>query len=391
MGDTEFARAVDSVGGRIAIGLKESSALQGVDDQGRSLASASTVVRAIEGLERMGVRVSYRFRTQPAVLATASGDLAARLRRENNIDFVEPDAFGTLSSQVTPIGVTMTTAPSGWALSTGSGVKVMVLDSGHDTTAVDLNVSVSMRCDTTVDPRSYDWRDGHGTHVMGIVAALNNTMDVVGMSYGVSLWSANVTKDYYVNNRRFTEVSFNDAACAIDVARINGIRVVNMSFSQKNGSSTVLTNAINGGFNYDNIVFVASAGNDTASSLNYPANLDNVIAVGATDSTYAHAVFSNTGSALDLVANGVKVLSTWMPNGDMLCSVGSGGRVATCSGTSMAAPHVAGAAALLAARYPTWTAAQIKSRLLETASDLGSSGFDNTYGYGFVTPTQRFA
>ncbi len=378
MSDVDFARAVDSARGRVSIGFKEPNRLQGVDDHGRSLVSDEAARQMTDSLERAGVRIRYRFQGQPTVLAVMDGERAAALRRNSRVDYVEPETFATVSSQVTPIGITGVGAPSGWSLSTGSGVKVMVIDTGHDTTATDLNVSVAMRCDTTYDSRIHDWRDGHGTHVMGTLAALDNSTQVIGVSHGVTLWSANASYDEFTPGRK-TRISFDDAACAVNVAKINGVRVVNMSFGAIGGSSTALTNAINDAFDNYNVVFVASAGNDT-SGLQYPANLNNVIAVGAVDSTGAHAVFSNTGSALDLVGPGVDVLSTYMAGGDSPCSTGSG----VCSGTSMAAPHVAGAAALLAGRYPSWTSAQIKARLLATATDLGSLGFDNTFGYGFL-------
>ena len=266
MSDVEFASAVDSARGRVSIGFKDRDKLQGVDDRGNALVSDAVSKQIADSLERSGVRIRYRFRGQPTVLAVVDGERAAALRRNDHIDYVEPETFANVSSQATPIGVAAVGATSGWSLSTGAGVKVMVIDTGDDSTATDLNVSVAMRCDTTLDSRIHDWRDGHGTHVMGTLAAPDNSSQVVGVSHAVTLWSANASYDVY-SPQRETRISFDDAACAVNVAKVNGVRVVNMSFGAAGGSSTALTNAINDAFDNYNVVFVAAAGNDTSSTI----------------------------------------------------------------------------------------------------------------------------
>ena len=149
--------------------------------------------------------------------------------------------------------------------------------------------------------------------------------------------------------------------------------------------STAVTDEINGGYNYDNVIFIAAAGTTNGGSVSYPATLANVIAVSAIDSTLSWASFSAVGSKVELTAPGVNVLSTALQYGQV-CSNGSA-TVALCSGTSMAAPHVTGAAALIKAYNPTWTNAQVRARLTSTATDLGTSGFDNYFGYGLINLT----
>lgn len=214
-------------------------------------------------------------------------------------------------------------------------------------------------------------------------AALSNSTGVIGVAHGATLWSANISYQGVQGGNPVTLIDAAEAACAIDVARANGVRVVNMSFQVPSLQS--LTDQINGGFNHDNMIFVGAAGNFDETSVRYPASLSSVIAVTATDSaSNSQWPDANTGSALDLAAPGVNIYSTYLPGGTAGCSTLLSGTTAICTGTSMAAAHVSGAAALLAARYPSWTNAQIRDRLLATATDLGSSGFDNTYGNGLV-------
>lgn len=160
------------------------------------------------------------------------------------------------------------------------------------------------------------------------------------------------------------------AACAIDVARSIGVAVVNMSFGVT--PSTALTDQINGGYFFDNMIFVAAAGN-TYGPVAYPATLSAVMAVTAVDSANAHPSFAATGPEVELSAPGVDVLTTVLPSGT--------GRA---TGTSFAAPHVSAAAALLRARYPSANNDSIRRMLLESAKDLGPAGVDPTFGYGLL-------
>ena len=371
MTDQEFAAAVSSRGGRVIIGLKEPGMAEGVDNSGRALTTLTRVATGLASLRAQGVRVLYEFKRTPVVVAELSPRLAVALRRSVWVDYMEPDAPMQLASQVTLWGVTKVNAPGAWPVSTGSGVKLLILDTG--VTHSDLNVSTAWRCMSG----DYVDTDGHGTHVAGIAAALNNSIDVVGAAYGVTLWSADVTVP---NTSSPTRISPAEVACSIEVARANGVGVVNMSFGSES-TFTSVTDQINGGYIYQNMVFVAAAGNQYSAPVLFPAKLSNVIAVTATDINNVKADFANVGSQLDLAAPGVAILSTSIASG-YNCS--TGGSTSLCSGTSMATPHVSAAAAILRSRYPSWSNSDIKNRLVATATDLGASGFDNTFGNGLV-------
>ena len=129
------------------------------------------------------------------------------------------------------------------------------------------------------------------------------------------------------------------------------------------------------------MVMVAATGNSGARTpIGYPAAYDTTIAVGATDSNDRIANFSQRGRQIDVVAPGVNVVSA---------RVGGGTR--SLSGTSMATPHVAGAAAAILSENPRLSIEQVRSILRETADDLGASGFDTTYGAGRINVRRAIA
>ncbi len=367
MDDDALELAVRQVQGRVIIGFKDPTATDGVDNTGRVLASAQATEEGVRLLASLSATITYRFQKIPAVAATVPAGIIAELRRSPYIDYVEPSAPGQWANQVTPWGQFVIDAPFAHGYTLGSGVKILIIDSGIGPHR-DLNVAVAWRCIDTTFPVADQY--GHGTHVAGTAAALDNGVDVIGAAPLASLWSANVELGGFPDPA--------EVACSIDVARLNGIFVANMSFSLN--VSTAVTDEINGGYNSDNMLFVASAGN-SAGSVAYPASLSNVVAVSAIDSTLAFASFSNYGSQIELTAPGVNILSTSITSGS---SCSSGGLVSSCSGTSMAAPHVTGAAALVKAHNPSWTNSQVRAHLNSTALDLGSSGRDAYFGFGLV-------
>lgn len=214
---------------------------------------------------------------------------------------------------------------------------------------------------------------GHGTAVAGVAAAVNNTLDVVGVAPGVSLWSANV----------FDATGFSvlpsEVACALDVARLNGVFAVNMSFFLS--ASTTVTDAIVGAYD-DGIYLVAAAGNNGQLSgfIPYPASLAEVVAVAALDSLNVRAYYSSYGSKIELSAPAEIATTTTLPNASACPSTG-GGTIGLCNGTSIAAPHVAAAAAILKAYNPNWTNVFIRDRLNCAAQYLGDPIY---YGNGLL-------
>ncbi|MGZ8921250.1 MAG: S8 family peptidase, partial [Limisphaerales bacterium] len=194
----------------------------------------------------------------------------------------------------------------------------------------------------------------HGTHVAGIIGAVgNNGIGIAGVAWNVKLMACKfLDSDGY----GFTS----DAVQAIDYARQNGAQVINASFGGEEYSSALFS-AIQSA-RAAGIIFVAAAGNEERNIDTYPAypasyNLDNIIVVGGSTrtDTFDHT-YSNYGATdVDLFAPGTAVYSTWGSSDSAYLSN---------TGTSMAAPHVAGAVALMKARYTNLTSSQIINRLL---------------------------
>lgn len=373
MSDAELADAVTKARGRVVIGFREPGARDGVNARGEVLVSSERVSAAKISLRASGVAPVYECRKIPAVVATIDARQVAELRSQPWVDYLEPEVTGEYLSQEVPHGLVQTGITSAWSLSTGSGVKVLILDSGTPKGGHrDLYFPVSFRCGSGPVEDSTDY--GHGTLVAGIVGAANNSVDVVGAAYDADIWMANVTAYPVI------APSASEMACAIDVGRANGVFVVNMSVSL--GSQlTSLTDEINGGYNTDGMLFVAAVGNDGASTVSYPASLASVIGVTSIDSLNAHPSGANTGPEVELSARGINILTTSFSSAYQC----AGAYVVLCGltpATSLAAPYVTGAIALMKARYPSWSNIDIRARLRNKANDLGSTGFDNTFGYG---------
>jgi subtilisin family serine protease len=161
-------------------------------------------------------------------------------------------------------------------------------------------------------------------------------------------------------------------AAGIIFAADHGASIINMSLGSATNSGTIAA-AVDYAIR-KNVVVVAASGNSLTPpcSVNYPAALNKVIAVGATDSSDALASFSCTGPELDLVAPGKSILSTTL------------GGTSSLDGTSFASPIVAGVAALMRSVNTTMSVSDLTRALDFTTTDLGGSGFDNNFGFGKV-------
>jgi subtilisin len=328
---------------------------------------------ALARAEARRARVRHRFRLIPAanleVPASQVASLLEDLDADPDVLSVEPDpADHRLFGQVTPWGISAVEADvTRRTGKRGKGVKVCVIDTGIDYTHPDLAGRYQGGRDF-VNGDSNPWDDhGHGTHVSGTIAAVNNSLGVVGVAPQAQILAAKTfDADGYGTD--------SDFIAALEWCIDQGARVANYSAGSYRGSSTVekaCDSARKAG-----LTVVAAAGNYGTSALAYPARYDSVISVGAVNKGLTRAAFSQYGPGLDLVAPGVAVTST-LP----------GKAYGSWDGTSMATPHVTGVAALLAGtgmRKPE----AIQGRLTRTAVDLGGAGWNRTTGYGMVQAYQ---
>jgi len=316
----------------------------------------------------VGGKIKYTYNLIPAIAASVPEVAINALQKNPNVKYVEPDgivqALDELDDSwgVKRIGAGVV-HNSG---NKGTGINVAIIDTGIDYGHEDLNVvgGKSFVLYTT------DYKDdnGHGTHVAGIVAALDNGIGVVGVAPAANLYALKALDS---NGSGYVS----DVAYAIQWATVNKIQVINMSLG--GGASITLEAACWLAYYYDRLLLVASAGNSgnppgKGDNISYPAGYDSVIAVAATDQSDKRARWSSTGPAVELAAPGVSIYSTYI------------GGYATLSGTSMASPHVAGTAALVWAANPGWLNDAVRGELEITADDLGDSGRDWLYGYGLV-------
>jgi subtilisin family serine protease len=304
------------------------------------------------------------------------------IKRNNpSISYIEPDYEMKTFAQTIPTGINRI---DGDLSSTISGdnkisvnVDIAIIDTGVDLTHPDLNVFKNISFVQGVKKGNDD--NGHGTHVAGIAAAKDDSNGVVGVAPGARIWAVKVLD-------RNGSGSLSNVVKGIDYVTANArdIEVANMSLGCQCNSAamnTALTNSVAAG-----VTYVVAAGNDNMDASSFsPANHPDVIAVSAivdtdgkcgglgsstgygADDTFAS--FSNFGSTVDIAAPGVNIYSTW-----------KGGSYYTISGTSMASPHVAGAAALYKSTH-TGSPADVKASLLSNGSTTSSICDGNGFGY----------
>ena len=335
---------------------------------------------------RLGASVAHVYRhAARGYAARMSAAAAARAAADPRVQAVVPDRVvqiaapkggaGTTAAQpaeAVPTGVTRVKGGG------GAGVAVAVIDTGIDLKHPDLNVArtTGVNCSSG---SSFADGNGHGTHVAGTIGAIDNTIGVVGVAPGTLVHPVRV-----LNNAG--SGSWSSVVCGIDwvTARVGTIKVANMSLGgtgglgscNDNGLREAICNSVAAG-----VTYVVAAGNESDNAgAHVPAAYPEVITVSAladsdgtagggawtatcrSDEEDTLADFSNFGAAVDLIAPGVCIRSTW-----------KGSTYSTISGTSMASPHVAGGAARYIALHPGVSPAQVKDAL-ETK---GSSAWDD--------------
>jgi subtilisin len=263
-------------------------------------------------------------------IAELSAGEASKLSQDENIEAVEPDRIISLGGCFTvaaPRLVTWNVNRIGYG--NGIGKRAWIIDTGIDFDHPDLTVDAARSKSFIKDVSSAEDENGHGTHVAGIIGAKNNSFGVLGIASGASLVSLRV-----LDKDGEGLLSYIIQALAYVNSNASPGDVVNMSVGNDEGISSTLdqqvrTTAARG-------IFIAiAAGNENELANKYSpgrTNADNVYTVSAIDSLDNFASFSNYGNdVVDYAAPGVRILSTF-----------TNGRYAYMSGTSMAAPHVAG-------------------------------------------------
>jgi subtilisin len=336
---------------------------------------------------RHGAQVEFVYtRALRGYAARMSPAQAADVAAEPGVAAVVPDRRVSITAQTLPPGIDRVGADESSAAS-GDGrgnldVDIAIIDTGIDPKHSDLNVVGGVNC--VPGGRSFDDLNGHGTHVAGIAAAKDNNRGVVGVAPGARLWAVRVLTAQGSG-------STSSIICGIDwvTARADAIEVANMSLGgpgpegscTDGGMHEAICNSIDAG-----VTYAVAAGNDASdAALFAPASYDEVITVSAItdfdgqpggfaspscaygiDDTFAG--FSNFGDDVDLAAPGVCVLSTWRK-----------GDYRSISGTSMAAPHVAGAAALYLSTHPGTSPANVQAALTAAGTHDWSGDPDSTH------------
>jgi subtilisin family serine protease len=335
-------------------------------------------------------------------------DTVASLRQASLVEFAQPNYLVEASDAISPTtpndpfwsaqwGPPDIQAPLAWSVTTGmASVVIAVIDTGIDLTHPDLAPNIwtnpgemgldaigndrrANGIDDDADGYVDDWQGwnfvagsnnpqddyGHGTHVAGIAAAVgNNSLGIAGMDWGVRIMALKILDSSGSG-------SDSDLATAMIYATDHGVRIINLSLGDT-VPDPVMEDAVNYAYAHG-VTVVAAAGNDYGGPVLYPAAYPNAIAVASVDSNNGHSSFSNVGPEVALAAPGSSIYSTcW------------GGGYCYKTGTSMATPHVAGTAALLASLPQCDAPDRIRTALQSTAKDLGTLGWDQYYGFGLV-------
>lgn len=301
--------------------------------------------------------------------------LAARWRREPGVVAASVDRRVRISGAPDPLqgsqwGLQTLNATSAWLTGDATGQVVAVVDTGVDASHPDLSGVVLPGTDL-VSPGGDGRTDanGHGTHVAGVISAVSdNGVGGSGLAVGARILPVRVIA---ADGSGWDS----DAAAGLVWAADHGADVVNLSFGGPD-RSPVMDQAVQYALS-KGVSVVVAAGNegDVGDPVEWPAATPGVIAVGAVDVAGVRPSWSSSGSHLAVVAPGVGIVST-VPT-----AVNASG-YASWSGTSMAAPFVSAAVALLRRAQPMLTPAAVRSRLVSTADDLGPVGFDPAYGAG---------
>lgn len=346
VGTVVGADAKDAVPGSYIVTLKKSAGLKSASAAGRSVVSeyGGTVKRtytaALNGYAaQLSPAQARRLAADPAVGQVFQDRTLHTLATQTN-----PPSWGLdrIDQAALPLDGSYT-----YPDTAGAGATVYVIDTGVRITHQDFGGRAFYGYDAVGNDSIADDGNGHGTHVAANAA---------GTVYGVAK-KAKVVAVRVLNNAGSGTTA--QVVAGIDWVTNNhtGPSVANMSLG--GGANAALDTAVQNSIN-SGVTYAIAAGNSGADALNYsPARVAAAITVGATTSTDARASYSNYGTGVDLFAPGSSITSAWKT---------SDTATNTISGTSMATPHVAGAAAIYLAGHPTATPAQVSTALVNGAT-----------------------
>jgi subtilisin family serine protease len=313
-------------------------------------------------------------------------EVVAELATDPSVDVVEPNYRVELADEGTIVAVDdpqtgdqysldQMRVRQAWGTTTGAGNVIAVLDTGVKLDHPDLAGRLVAGYDFVNDDTNPSDDNGHGTWVSGIIVAKAN--DGYGIA-GIS-WSDKVMPVKIMNGEGSGSTA--DLLDGLRWAADHGADVINMSIGGFPYSQLV-QDAVNYAWG-KGAVLVGAAGNNRREETFYPASFDNVVSVSATQVNDEFSNWSSWGPKVDVSAPGSSVLTT----NCYTCTYAdhdTWGSHTFISGTSFATPNVAGVVALIRAKYPTYTPAQVVSRLVGTTDDLGYAGWDSRYGRGRV-------
>ncbi|MEV5340779.1 S8 family peptidase [Streptomyces sp. NPDC052676] len=344
-GRIQYEDAANAVADSYIVTLKADRARSG-SAEGRALAKkyGATIERTYtKALNGYAIEASEseakRFAADPAVASVVQN-------RTFSIDATQPSppswGLDRVDQRALPLNNSYT-----YPDSAGQGVTAYVIDTGVRISHSDFGGRAFNGYDAIDNDNVAQDGHGHGTHVAGTVA---------GTAYGVAK-KARIVGVRVLNNSGSGTTA--QVVAGIDWVARNAVKPAVANMSLGGGADTALDTAVRNAV-ASGVTFAVAAGNEnTNASTRSPARVTEAITVGATTSSDARASYSNYGSVLDLFAPGSSITSAWN-SGDTATN--------TISGTSMATPHVAGAAALYLADNPTATPAQVSSALTTAAT-----------------------
>jgi flagellar hook assembly protein FlgD len=294
------------------------------------------------------------------------------LKKDTNIEFIEPNYI--YSVEYTPNdpnynlqwSLPKMKVDKAWDISTNSNSRtIAIVDTGVDSDHPDLASDIVAGYNAITDTTNTNDDQGHGTHVAGIAAGMmGNGIGIAGTAGNAKIMPVKVLDSSGSGN-------IYDISEGIIWAADRGANIINMSLGGS-GYSQTLQDAVDYAYS-KGVLVIAAAGNSNSSAPSYPAALNHVISVVATDENNNKAWFSNYGTTVDISAPGTNIYSSTF-----------NGSYGYMQGTSMACPNVTGVAALVWAQNTNLTPDQVENILESKAQDLGTVGKDTTFGFGLV-------